>query len=96
MAMIPYMQTISGKISGLLAKYYIKTVHRPVEKSHNMLSSVKDNLECNVPGFYRIPCECCKVYIDQTGRTITARCKVHERHIRLHQPEKSVVAEHCI
>jgi hypothetical protein len=27
MATVPYMQTISGKISRLLANYYIKTIH---------------------------------------------------------------------
>jgi hypothetical protein len=37
-----------------------------------------------------------KVYISQTGRSIEARCKEHMRHIRLDQPEKSVVVEHSI
>jgi hypothetical protein len=36
------------------------------------------------------------VYVGQTGHIITARCKKHERHIRLHQPEKSAVIEHCL
>jgi hypothetical protein len=45
---------------------------------------------------YRIPCECGKVYIGQTGRSIEARCKEHMRHIWLDQPEKSAVAEHSI
>jgi hypothetical protein len=47
-------------------------------------------------GLYRIPCECGKVYIGQTGRSIEATCKEHMRHIRLDQPEKSAVAEHRI
>jgi hypothetical protein len=55
MAIILYMQTISGKIGRLPAKYNIKIIHRPVKKS-NMLRSVKDNLECNVPDIYHIPC----------------------------------------
>jgi hypothetical protein len=50
----------------------------------------------NVPGIYRIPCECGKVYVGQTGRTIEIRCKEHKRHIRLGQPDKSAVAEHSI
>jgi hypothetical protein len=37
-----------------------------------------------------------KVYVGQTGRSKTARCKEHERHIRLCQPEKSAVEEHCL
>jgi hypothetical protein len=49
-----------------------------------------------IPGVYRIPCACRKVYIGQTGRSIEARCKEHMRHIRLDQPQKSAVAEHSI
>jgi hypothetical protein len=93
MATIPYMRIISGKISRLLAKYNIKMIRWPVKKSNR---SAKDNLGCNVPGVYHILCECGKVYVGQTGHTITARYKEHERHIRLNQPEKSAVAEHCI
>jgi hypothetical protein len=62
----------------------------------NMLRSVKDDLGLNVPGMYQIPCECGKVYMGQTGRSIETRCKEHRRHIRLDQPDKSEVAEHSI
>jgi hypothetical protein len=61
-----------------------------------MLRSVKDDLGLKVPGVYWIPCECGKVYMGQTGRSIETRCKEHMRHIHLHQPEKSVVAEHSV
>ena len=46
------------------------------------------------PGIYKIPCECGKVYIGQSGSSIQLRVKEHERHIRLVQPDKSVLAEH--
>jgi hypothetical protein len=59
-----------------------------------MLRSVKDDLGLKVPGVYRISCECGKVYVGQTGRSIETRCKEHMKHIRLDQPEKSAVAEH--
>jgi hypothetical protein len=61
-----------------------------------MLRMVKDDLGVKVPGVYRIPCECGKVYVGQTGRSIETRCKEHMRHIRLDQPEKSAVAEHSV
>jgi len=32
--------------------------------------------------------------IKQSGRSIQLRIKEHDRHIRLAQPDKSVVAEH--
>jgi hypothetical protein len=47
-------------------------------------------------GIYCIPCECGKVYVGQTGRTIEARLKEHRRHVHLNQLEKSAVEEHSI
>jgi hypothetical protein len=44
----------------------------------------------------KIPCECGKVYIGQTGRSIDTRLKEHKRHIRLEYPNKSAVAQHSI
>ena len=32
----------------------------------------------------------------QSGRSIDLRIKEHDRHIRLVQPDKSAVAEHCL
>jgi hypothetical protein len=92
--MIPYQKAITNKISRLLAKYNIKTVHIPRKKNIHMLRPVKDDLGLKVPGMYRIPCECGKVYVGQTGRSIEARCKAHMRHVCLKQPDKSAVAEH--
>jgi hypothetical protein len=44
MAIIPYMQTISGKISRLPNRYNIKTIHWQVKKSNNLLRLARDNL----------------------------------------------------
>jgi hypothetical protein len=68
----------------------------PKQKTRQLLRTVKDDLDLKIPGVYRIPCECGKVYIGRTGRYIEVRCKEHMRHIRLDQPEKSEVAEHSI
>jgi hypothetical protein len=54
----------------------------------------KDTTGLRTPGIYKIPCECGKVYIGQSGCSIQLRIKEHERHIRLVQPDKSAVAEH--
>jgi len=54
----------------------------------------KDAQGLRTPGIYRIPCECGKVYIGQSGRSIQLRIKEHKRHVRLVQPDKSAVAEH--
>jgi hypothetical protein len=48
------------------------------------------------PGTYSIPCECGKLYIGQSGRSVHIRIKEHGRYIRLAQTEKSAVAEHSM
>jgi hypothetical protein len=72
------------------------TVQIPRKKTIQMLRSVKDDLGLNVPGVYRIPFKCGKVYVGQTERSIETRCKKHRRHIHLNQPDKSPMAEHSI
>ena len=44
---------------------------------------------------YRIPCECGKMYIGETGRPMQDRIKEHDRHIRLARIETSAVSEHA-
>ena len=44
---------------------------------------------------YRIPCECGKVYIGETGRSMQDRIKEHERDIRLARTQTSAVSEHA-
>ena len=44
---------------------------------------------------YRIPCECGKVYIGETGRSIRERIKEHDRDIRLARTQISAVSEHA-
>jgi len=78
----------------MLAKYNIKSVAIPSRKISSYMSLTKDAPGLRTPGIYRIPCECGKVYIRQSGRSIQLRIKEHERHMRLVQPDKSAAAEH--
>jgi hypothetical protein len=48
------------------------------------------------PDVYRIPCECGKVYIGQTGHSVDTRLKEHQWHICLEHPDKSAIAEHTV
>ena len=43
---------------------------------------------------YRIPCDCGKVYIGETGRPMQDRIKEHDREIRLAHTQTSAVSEH--
>jgi hypothetical protein len=65
-------------------------------KLSSLLRPVKDHLELQTPGIYRIPCECGRVYIGQTGHSVDIRLKEQQRHIWLQHPDKSAVAEHGI
>jgi deoxyadenosine/deoxycytidine kinase len=47
-------------------------------------------------GIYSILCECGKVCIGQSGRSIQIRFTEHDRHIRLAQTEKSSVVEYSV
>ena len=93
-AYIPYTQTTYGRLSKMLAKHNIKSVALPPKKIFSYLPPVKDALGLRTPGIYKIPCECSKVYIGQSGRSIHLQIKEHDRHIRLAQHDKSAVAEH--
>jgi len=78
----------------MLAKYNIKSVAIPLKKISSYMPPTKDAQVLRTPGIYKIPCECGKVYIGQSGRSVQLRIKQHERHIRLAQHDKSAVAEH--
>jgi hypothetical protein len=95
-AYIPYINNTYGRLSRMLAKYNIKSVAIPHTKIASYLQQVKDAIGLKTPGIYKIPCECGKVYIGQSGQSIHLRIKEHDRHIRLAQPDKSAVAEHSL
>ena len=44
---------------------------------------------------YRIPCECGKIYIGETGKSMHERIKEHDRDIRLARTQTSAVSEHA-
>ena len=44
---------------------------------------------------YKIPCECGKVYVGETGRCMHERIKEDERVIRLSRTQTSAVSEHA-
>jgi hypothetical protein len=80
----------------MLAKHNIKSVALSPRKIFSHLPPVKDILGLRTPGIYSIPCECGRVYIGQSGRSVQLRIKEHNRHIRLAKPDKSAVTEHSI
>jgi hypothetical protein len=54
----------------MLAKHNIRSVALPPMKIFSYLPLVKDALGLRTPGIYSIPCECGRVYIGKSGRSI--------------------------
>jgi hypothetical protein len=65
--------TVSNKINRFLVKHNIKTIHFTVKKNSHMQ---KDKLGLKVTGIDCVLCECGKVCVGQTGRSIETRCNV--------------------
>jgi predicted GIY-YIG superfamily endonuclease len=78
-------------------KHNIRTVFKPHKKLREVVRSVKDEVDPkDREGVYRISCECQRVYIGQTKRSIKERISEHDRAVRLGQAEKSLIAEHSL
>jgi hypothetical protein len=82
-AFLPFVGTVFNRISGVLGRHNIKSVGLRHMKLSSLLRPVKDHLELRTPGVYRLPCECGRVKIGQTGRYVDIRLKEHQRHIRI-------------
>jgi hypothetical protein len=96
-AFLPYIKRVTDRIGKTLTKYNIKTIYLPTSKISQNLRSVKDKTEyLKTTGVYRIPCNCEKVYIGQTKRSIKTRISEHQRNCRLGQTDKSAIAEHIL
>jgi hypothetical protein len=95
-AFTPYTQTAYGRLSRMLAKHNIKIVALPSRKICSYLPPVSDAWGLRTPVVCSIPCECGKVSIRQSGRSIQIRIKDHNRHIRLGETDKSAVVKHSI
>jgi hypothetical protein len=74
-AFLPFVGTIFNHISRVLARHNIKSVGLTHMKLSSLLSPVKDHLGISTPGVYRIPCECGRLYIGQTRRSVDIRLR---------------------
>jgi hypothetical protein len=69
---IPYIARLGEKISRIAKKINIRTVFTSKSTLRNKLVHFKPKSDTPTKGvIYKIPCECGKVYIGETGRTLT-------------------------
>ena len=96
-AVLPYVQGISEPLRRCLEQQGIRTVFKSETTLRSHLVRPKDTVDpAKQDGVIcRIPCECGKVYIGETGRSTHGRIKEHGRDIRLSRTQTSAVSEHA-
>jgi predicted GIY-YIG superfamily endonuclease len=78
-------------------KVNIRTVFSAKNTLKSMLVKLKPKSERpKKEVIYKIPCECSKVYIGETGRTLNIRLNEHKKSIIERVPNISKLAEHVI
>ncbi|XP_033099241.1 uncharacterized protein LOC117102900 [Anneissia japonica] len=87
---LPYLGQLSHRIQCILSQADVKVFHSAPNKLSPTLQTHKNKPPAqSQPGVYRIPCECGKVYIGETGRDLRTRLKEHQGHARRGEQEKS-------
>jgi len=76
---------------------HVHTIFKSDTTLRSHLAWPKDTLEPTKQDgvVCKIPCECGKVYMGETGRAIQERIKAHDRDIRLARTQTSAVLEHA-
>ena len=95
---LPYiLKGVSEVLRRCLQQQGVRTVFKSDVTLRSHLVRPKDALEPTKQDgvVYRIPCECCKAYIGETGRAMQDRIKEHDRDIRLARTQTSAVSEHA-
>ena len=94
---LPYVQGVSEPLCRCLEQQGIRTLFKSETTLRSHLVRPKDTVDLAKQDgvVYRIPCECGKVYVGETGRSMHERIKEHDRDIRLARTQTSAVSEHA-
>ena len=90
-AVLPYIKGVSEVLRRCLQHEGIRTVFKSDTILRSHLVRPKDALESTKQNgvVYKIPCECGKVYIGETGRSMRERINEHDRDIRFARTQTS-------
>ena len=96
-AVFPYVKGVSEQHRRSLQQQGVRAVFKSETTLRSHLVRPKDavNPAKQDDVVYRIPGECGKVYIGETGRPTQDRIKEHDRDIRFARTETSAVSEHA-
>ena len=94
-AVLPYVKGVSEQLRRFLQQQGVRAVFKSETTLRSHLVRPKDAVDPAKQDsvVYRIPCECGKVYIGDTGRPMQDRIKEHDRDIRFARTETSAVSE---
>ena len=97
-AILPYIKGVSEPLRRCLQQQGIRAVFKSDTTLRSHLVRPKDTVDTAKQDgvVYRIPCECRKVYIGETGRSVQERIKEHDGDIRLARTQTFAVSEHAI
>ena len=96
---LPYVKGISEQVRQILGRVNIRAAFRTKTTIRSLLTSVKPTQSpLDKTGvIYNIPCkDCDKVYVGETGRTLSARQKEHRRQLAYGRTDSSAVAAHAV
>ena len=87
-AVLPFVKGLSEQLRRCLQQQGVRAIFKSETTLRSQLVRPKDAVNpAKQDGVvYRIPCECSKVYIGETGRPLQGRIKEHDRDIRLAVP----------
>jgi hypothetical protein len=93
---LPYVPRLGEKIKNIASKFDIRVVFSSKDTLRSNLVNFRPN---KVKGtqkevIYKIPCECGRSYIGETGRTFDVRLNEHKRSLKKGDPDISKLCEH--
>ena len=96
-AVLPYIKGVSEALRRCLQQQGIRAVFKSDTTLRSHLMRPKDTVDPAKENgvVYGIPCECGKIYIGETGRSMQERLKEHDRDIRLARTHSSTISEHA-
>ena len=95
--MLPYVRSLSDTVKRICSGANIRVAFTPTITLRQRLVHVKDSRPpSEMSGVvYCVPCSnCCKVYVEQTSRTLKARIEEHKRAVKYARTDSSALAEH--
>ena len=97
MVVLPYIQGVTERITRILAPH-AKVANKPGKNLRNMLVRPKNQREktSNAGLVYQYECECKKVYIGESGRSLKTRESEHKRAIRNGDENHSGISKHVL